>query len=289
MTLQVGDLAPDFTMPAASGGSVSLRDLRGKKVVLYFYPKDDTPGCTIEACAFRDNLPNFEGVNAEIIGVSRDNTESHQRFRDKYNLNFTLASDDTGEVTEAYEVWKEKNMYGKTFMGIQRATFLIDEDGRIAHVWPSVSVTGHVEEVLAAVNGRLPQAAAAEPAAQTAAAPATKPAPRKAAKAAAKPARKPARAKAARKPAAKRAKAPARKAKARKAPARKTKAAAKTARKPARTAKKATRKTAKPARKTAKKSAKKPGKRAAARTSMTRRRTAGRRPARRTAAARRRR
>lgn len=198
MALQVGDTAPNFSMPTADGGNVSLSGLRGKKVVLYFYPKDDTPGCTIEACSFRDNLPDFKGVNAEIIGVSRDDTNSHQRFRDKFGLNFTLASDSTGQVTEDYGVWGEKSMYGKTFMGITRSTFLIDENGKIAHVWPKVSVEGHSAEVMAAIKGELPLAApkkaAAKPKAKAAAAkkPASKKkaAPKKATKKTAKKAAK---------------------------------------------------------------------------------------------------
>lgn len=277
MTLQVGDRAPDFTMSTVSGGTVSLGDLRGKKVVLYFYPKDDTPGCTIEACSFRDNLPNFQGANAEIIGVSRDNTESHQRFRDKYGLNFTLASDDSGQVTEDYGVWREKNMYGKTFMGIQRSTFLIDEDGNIAKIWPTVSVEGHSQEVLAAINGEAAPAAAPAPA--PAAAPAAKP------KAAPKPKKAPAKKAVAKKAAPKKAaaaKKPAAKktAAAKKKPAKKV--AAKAAKKPAKKA--AAKKTAK---KAVRKPAKKTAKRAAARAGA--RRTAARRPARRTTAARRRR
>lgn len=278
MTLQVGDRAPDFSMPTVSGGTVSLSDLRGKKVVLYFYPKDDTPGCTIEACSFRDNLPNFQGANAEIIGVSRDNTESHQRFRDKYGLNFTLASDDSGQVTEDYGVWREKNMYGKTFMGIQRSTFLIDENGNIAKIWPTVSVEGHSQEVLAAINGEETPAPAAAPAA---AAPAAKP--KAAAKAKKAPAVKAAPKKAAPKKAAAAKKPAAKKAAAKKKPA---KAAPKkvAAKKPAKKA--AAKKSAKkPAAK--KKAAKKPAKRATARTAA--RRTAARRPARRTSAVRRRR
>ncbi|HEU0071320.1 MAG TPA: thioredoxin-dependent thiol peroxidase [Alphaproteobacteria bacterium] len=182
MALQVGDTAPNFSMPTADGGSVSLSGLRGKKVVLYFYPKDDTPGCTVEACSFRDNLPSFKGVNAEIIGVSRDDTNSHQRFRDKFSLNFTLASDTTGKVTEDYGVWGEKSMYGKTFMGITRSTFLIDENGKIAHIWPKVSVEGHSAEVMAAIKGELPLAAPAKktaPKPKTKAAAAKKPASKK--------------------------------------------------------------------------------------------------------------
>lgn len=283
MALQVGDPAPNFTMPTVSGGTVSLNDLRGKKVVLYFYPKDDTPGCTIEACSFRDNLPDFQGANAEVIGVSRDNTESHQAFRDKYGLNFTLASDDTGEVTEAFGVWREKNMYGKTFMGIQRSTFLIDENGNIAKIWPTVSVEGHSKEVLAAINGE-EEASVMEPAEpKPPAAPKMKAMPKAAPKkAAAKPK---AKAKAAAKP-----KAAAKST--RKAPAKKA-AAKKTAKKPARKA--AAKASKKPAKKTAKKAAgrkparkaAKPAKRASARPGAARR-TAARRPARRTAARRRR-
>jgi peroxiredoxin Q/BCP len=300
MALQVGDPAPNFTMPTVSGGTVSLDDLRGKKVVLYFYPKDDTPGCTIEACSFRDNLPDFQGANAEVIGVSRDNTESHQAFRDKYALNFTLASDDTGQVTEDYGVWREKNMYGKTFMGIQRSTFLIDENGNLAKIWPSVSVEGHSKEVLAAINGEEASTMVpAEPKAPAAPKKSAKPktAPKKAAakpKAKAKAAAKPkAKAKSAAKP--KAAAKSTRKAPAKKAAAKKTakkpvrKAAAKASKKPAKkTAKKAAvRKPAKKVAKPAKKVAKKPAKRAAAR-SGTARRTAARRPARRATAGRRR-
>jgi peroxiredoxin Q/BCP len=287
MTLQVGDPAPDFTMSTVSGGTVSLGDLRGKKVVLYFYPKDDTPGCTIEACAFRDNLPNFEGANAEIIGVSRDNTESHQKFRDKYGLNFTLASDDTGQVTEDYGVWREKNMYGNVTMGIVRSTYLIDEDGKIAKIWPSVKVDGHAQEVLAAVNGNEPsvEAPAAAPPAATPRAAKPRAAKPRAAKKAAKP-----------KVAAKKAAKP--KAAAKKAPAKKAvkaKAAKKPAKKAAAKAKPAKKTTRKPAKKAAAKSrtaktAKKPAKKAAASRSGARRSTAaGRRTAARRTAARRRR
>ena len=251
MALQVGDTAPDFSMPTDDGSSIWLSALRGKKVVLYFYPKDDTPGCTVEACSFRDNLPDFKGVNAEIIGVSRDDSASHQRFRNKFGLNFTLASDTTGKVTEDYGVWTEKSMYGKTFMGIQRATFLIDEKGKIMHIFPKVSVEGHTAEVLAALKGELPLAAPA----------AAKPAAKKKAKPAAKPAaaKKPATKKAAPKKAVK--KAPAKKRAAKKTvktSAKKTvkklaKKSAKTASK--KVAKKATKKTV--GKKTKKKAAKK--------------------------------
>lgn len=253
MTLQVGDRAPDFSMPTVSGGTVSLGDLRGKKVVLYFYPKDDTPGCTVEACSFRDNLPSFQGINAEVIGVSRDNTESHQAFRDKYGLNFTLASDDSGQVTENYGVWREKNMYGKTFMGIQRSTFLIDETGTIAKIWPTVQVDGHTQEVLAALNGQdVPARAPAAPMAPAAPSVAARPKPAAKPKAVAKA--KPTR------------KAPAKKkAAAKKKPAKK--AAAKTTKKAA-AKKKPVKKTA--TRKTAKKAAKKPAKKTAAKKATAR-------------------
>jgi len=153
MSLNVGDKAPDFTMPTDGGGEVSLAGLKGKAVVLYFYPRDDTPGCTKEACGFRDALPDFTGVNAEIIGVSRDTVAKHDKFKAKYELPFTLGADETGAVTEAYGVWVEKSMYGKKSMGIERATYLIDGDGVIRGVWRKVKVPGHVDAVLEAVKG----------------------------------------------------------------------------------------------------------------------------------------
>ncbi len=152
MTLEAGDKAPDFTMATDGGGSVSLSGLKGKKVVLYFYPKDDTPGCTKEACGFRDNLPDFSGLDAEIIGVSKDSVAKHDKFKAKYDLPFTLASDEDGSVCEAYGTWVEKSMYGKKYMGIDRATFLIDAEGKLARVWRKVKVKGHVEEVLEAAK-----------------------------------------------------------------------------------------------------------------------------------------
>ena len=142
----VGKAAPDFTMPLDDGGAVSLKDLKGKRAVLYFYPKDDTPGCTAEACAFRDNLPDFTGAGAIIIGVSKDSPDSHKKFRKKFGLNFPLASD-TNKVCEAYGVWKLKNMYGRTYMGVERSTFVIDQDGIVRAEWRRVSVPGHAEEV----------------------------------------------------------------------------------------------------------------------------------------------
>lgn len=145
--LNVGDNAPDFTLPTDSGGTITLSTLRGKNIIIYFYPKDDTPGCTTESCAFRDALPAFETLNATIIGISKCSVKKHDKFKEKYALNFTLASDENGTVCEEYGVWKEKSMYGKKYMGIERSTFLIDANGKIAALWRKVSVTGHVEEV----------------------------------------------------------------------------------------------------------------------------------------------
>ncbi|MEC4594334.1 thioredoxin-dependent thiol peroxidase [Nitrospirillum amazonense] len=152
MAVEVGTPAPDFTMPTDGGGSVTLSSLKGRPVVLYFYPKDDTSGCTAEACGFGESLPHFEKVDATIIGVSKDSVASHDKFKKKYNLRFTLASDADSDVCERYGVWVEKNMYGRKYMGIERATFLIDKDGQVAKVWHKVKVPGHVDAVLAAVK-----------------------------------------------------------------------------------------------------------------------------------------
>ena len=153
MSPDVGDKAPDFTMPTDGGGEVSLAKLKGKPVVLYFYPRDDTPGCTKQACGFRDALPDFSGAGGvEVIGVSRDTVAKHDKFKAKYELPFTLGSDESGVVTEAYGVWVEKSMYGRKSMGIERSTFLIDGDGVIRGVWRKVKVPGHVEDVLAAAK-----------------------------------------------------------------------------------------------------------------------------------------
>ncbi len=148
MATKIGNKAPAFKLETDGGGTVALKDLKGKKVVLYFYPKDDTPGCTKEACGFRDAMPNFKKVKAVIIGVSKDNVSSHDKFKSKYKLPFQLASDEDGKVCKAYGVWKKKNMYGRTYMGIERSTFLIDEDGRLRAEWRKVKVPGHVEDVL---------------------------------------------------------------------------------------------------------------------------------------------
>ena len=146
--VELGKKAPAFTMPTDGGGSIALKDLKGQKVVLYFYPKDDTPGCTKEACGFRDALPDFSKIDAVVVGVSKDSVAKHDKFKAKYELPFTLASDEDGTVCEAYGTWIEKSMYGRKYMGIDRATFLIDENGVLRGEWRKVKVKGHVEEVL---------------------------------------------------------------------------------------------------------------------------------------------
>jgi len=150
MSLAAGSKAPDFTMPTDGGGSISLAALKGKTVILYFYPKDDTTGCTAEACGFRDAEADFSGASATVIGVSKDSVASHDKFKKKHGLTFTLASDQDGHVCEDYGVWAEKSMYGRTYFGIVRTTFLIDRDGVIKRVWNKVKVSGHVAEVLQA-------------------------------------------------------------------------------------------------------------------------------------------
>jgi peroxiredoxin Q/BCP len=148
MALSEGDSVPSFKLPSSSGREVALTDFVGKKIVLYFYPKDDTPGCTAEACDFRDNLKNYADVNAVIIGVSKDPLNSHDKFIKKYELPFELLADTEGKLLDAFGVWKEKSMYGKTFMGVERSTFLIDENGKIVKAWRKVSVPNHVAAVL---------------------------------------------------------------------------------------------------------------------------------------------
>jgi thioredoxin-dependent peroxiredoxin len=152
MSVEVGSPAPHFTMPTDGGGEVSLSSLRGKKVVLYFYPKDDTSGCTKQACGFRDALPDFSGIDAVIIGVSKDSVASHDKFKKKYELPFILASAKDTDTCEAYGVWVEKSMYGKKYFGIERSTFLIDGDAIVRGVWRKVKVDGHVGQVLKAVQ-----------------------------------------------------------------------------------------------------------------------------------------
>lgn len=152
MSHEIGDKAPDFTLPTDGAGTVRLSDLKGQHVVLYFYPKDDTSGCTAEACQFRDLFPKFGRNDAAIIGISRDSVASHDKFKKKYKLPFTLAADEQGKVTERYGVWVQKSMYGRKYMGIERSTFLIDGKGVIRGIWRKVKVPGHAEEVLAAIK-----------------------------------------------------------------------------------------------------------------------------------------
>lgn len=152
MPLSAGAVAPDFTLPTDGGGSVTLSDLKGETVILYFYPKDDTSGCTAQACGFRDAEANFKGAKAKVIGVSKDSVAAHDKFKKKYDLTFTLASDKDGHVCEDYGTWAEKSMYGRTYFGIVRTTFLIGKDGVIKRVWNKVKVPGHVAEVLKAAE-----------------------------------------------------------------------------------------------------------------------------------------
>ena len=152
MSVELGDKAPDFTLPTDGAGSVTLSKLNGKKVVLYFYPKDDTSGCTAEACGFRDSFPDYGGTGAVVIGISKDLVASHDKFKKKHGLPFILASDAGADVCEKYGVWVEKSMYGRKYMGIERATFLIDGAGAVRGVWRKVRVPGHVAEVLKAAR-----------------------------------------------------------------------------------------------------------------------------------------
>jgi peroxiredoxin Q/BCP len=150
--IEIGKKAPAFALTADDGRKVKLSDLKGSPVVLYFYPRDDTPGCTKEACAFRDRKADLEELGVKVLGVSPDTVESHVKFRDKFSLNFPLLADPDHAVAEKYGAWREKNMYGKKSMGVQRSTYLIDADGKVAKVWQRVQVDGHDEEVIAAVR-----------------------------------------------------------------------------------------------------------------------------------------
>lgn len=152
--LKDGKSAPDFSLSDSNGNKVSLNDFHGKKVILYFYPKDMTSGCTQEACDFRDQFPNFKKLKAVVIGISPDSAASHKKFEDKYELPFILLSDDKKQVVKKYGVWKEKSMYGKKYMGVERTTFIIDEEGKILKIFPKVKVNGHVEEVLQVLKGK---------------------------------------------------------------------------------------------------------------------------------------
>jgi peroxiredoxin Q/BCP len=148
-SLTVGMMAPEFSLPSTLGRKVSLSEFRGKRVILYFYPKDDTPGCTMEACAFRDHLPRITSKDAVVLGVSLDDELSHQRFAQKYNLPFALLSDVDAAVSRQYGTYKEKNLYGRSYWGIERTTFVIDREGRVENVFRRVKVEGHAEEVMA--------------------------------------------------------------------------------------------------------------------------------------------
>lgn len=153
MIPQAGQQAPEFALRNQDGETVSLSELRGRKVILYFYPRDDTPGCTAEACGIRDVFPRFEARDAVVLGVSPDDVESHKKFQQKYGLPFTLLADADHAVAEQYGVWGEKTMYGRTYWGVNRVTFLIDEDGRIERVYEKVTPQEHAEELLQALRG----------------------------------------------------------------------------------------------------------------------------------------
>ena len=150
--LKVGDKAPDFSLPSGAGQTITLKSLRGKQVVLYFYPKDDSPGCTKEACSFRDEITQIEKAHAVVLGVSTDGLASHQKFSKKYGLPFALLSDEGLVVAKAYGVYKQKSMYGRTYWGIERSTFVVDETGKLAAIFRKVKVDGHVEQVMSALK-----------------------------------------------------------------------------------------------------------------------------------------
>jgi thioredoxin-dependent peroxiredoxin len=152
MAMEIGDLAPDFNLPDESGELVSLDSYRGRQVVLYFYPKDDTSGCTIEAKDFSCLIDDFNKLNTAVIGMSPDNAKSHAKFRTKHELSVTLIADEQKTALQAYDVWKEKSMYGRKYMGVERSTFLIDADGKIKNIWRNVKVPAHAEMVLAAAK-----------------------------------------------------------------------------------------------------------------------------------------
>ena len=152
MSLKPGDKAPDFTLPTDGSGKVTLSKLRGKKVILYFYPKDDTSGCTAEACGFRDSAAAFKKLKAQVVGVSKDSVARHDKFKTKYRLSVALAADEETNTAADYGVWVEKSMYGRRYMGMERATFLIDGKGVIRRIWHKVKVPGHSADVLAALN-----------------------------------------------------------------------------------------------------------------------------------------
>lgn len=150
--LKIGDIAPDFTLPTDSGDTLTLSSFKGKKVVLYFYPKDDTPGCTKESCNFNENLSQLNKMNTQVIGISKCSVAKHKKFKAKYGFNFLLVSDENDKTCEAYGTWAQKNTFGKTYMGINRTTFLIDENGSIEHIWHKVKVNSHVDDVIEAIG-----------------------------------------------------------------------------------------------------------------------------------------
>lgn len=152
MTLKIGDKAPDFTLQTDENQTLSLHSFKGKRIILYFYPKDNTPGCTREACDFRDSFAQFADQNTVVLGVSKDSVEKHQKFKEKYALPFYLLADTNGDVCEKYNIINKKSMFGKTFLGIQRGTFLIDEQGLIRAIWRKVKVNGHIQQVLNELN-----------------------------------------------------------------------------------------------------------------------------------------
>jgi peroxiredoxin Q/BCP len=151
--LEIGDIAPDFTLPTDGSGEVTLSSIRGQQVVLYFYPKDDTSGCTKEACDFREKIQEFEKAGVVVLGLSPDSVQRHNKFKAKYDLPFSLIADEEKIALEAYGVWVEKSMYGRKYMGVERSTFLIDAEGRIKASWRKVKVPGHVDAVLSAAQG----------------------------------------------------------------------------------------------------------------------------------------
>ncbi len=155
MSVKLYGAAPNFTAQANGGRTISLADFRGSNIVLYFYPKDNTPGCTAEACDFRDNMARIISKGAIVIGISPDSIDSHEKFLQKYDLNFTIVSDVDAKICQLYGVWMEKSMYGRKYMGVARTTFLIDEQGIIQHIWENVKVKGHIEEVISTLQSKI--------------------------------------------------------------------------------------------------------------------------------------
>lgn len=152
--LNIGDLAPEFSLPNQNGESVSLSDYRGKWMVVYFYPKDDTPGCTVEACSFRDAQNQLTEAGVVVLGISKDSVGSHKKFADKFSLNFNILADPSTETIQAYGAWQEKSLYGKKYMGIQRMTVIVDPAGKVTHIFPKVTPKGHEQEVLNAITAQ---------------------------------------------------------------------------------------------------------------------------------------